>query len=191
MLARRNGAQHLRVVVTGGPCAGKTEVWRFLGSRFPHAAMVPETATELILSGQTRERLGVEGFQRRLFHIQRAREDNALKENPFLFIDRGLADGKAYYPELFASLGVSSQEILGRYDLLVQLEVLQDPDAYNVYAGANPARRESHEEALELGRTIHRIYREHPAHYYLEGSLEEKKSKAVRIVLKRLGLDQA
>jgi len=182
MPAPKKDEKPFRVVITGGPCAGKTEIWKFLGSRFPSAVMVPETASELILSGRSQEVLGLKAFQQRLFQLQREREDDALKKNPFLLIDRGLADGKAYDPDLFASVHVSAEEVLGRYDLVLHLEVLQDPGAYKVHAHTNPARKEGHEEALKLDRAIHAIYRAHPAYFFLEGSLESKKSWALRIV---------
>ena len=41
-----------RIVITGGPCAGKSRVWRFLGEAFQGGVQVPEAATQLILDGK-------------------------------------------------------------------------------------------------------------------------------------------
>ena len=152
----------------------------------PGAGQVPETATGLILAGQTSERLGVEAFQRKIFLTQREREDEAIREGPLLLCDRGLADGLAYFPDLLSSLDVSLEEILRRYDLVLHLSVIRNSKAYAVHARTNPARRESHEQALALEQTIHRIYASHPCYYFLRGSLEGKKKESLRIISNRI-----
>jgi predicted ATPase len=176
-----------QVVVTGGPCAGKTEICRFLVREISGAVPVSEAATDLILSGQTEERLGLEAFQKRVFEMQRAREEEALGQGPILLFDRGLADGSAYFPPLLSSLGISAEDVLRRYDLILHLKVIQDARAYEKYARTNPARKEDHPRALELDEAIRRIYSPHPAYFSVEGSLEEKKSKALQIVQTHLG----
>jgi predicted ATPase len=175
-----------RVVITGGPCAGKTEVWRFLGESFPGGVPVPEAATQLILGGKTEDRLGLEGFQRAVYERQSALEERGREKGLFLLCDRGLLDGLAYFPNLLTCLGVSQDEVLGRYAMVIQVEVIRDPQAYALHFSNNPARHEDHTRALALESALKRIYERHPTYVLLPGSLEEKKREALRLVRERL-----
>jgi len=170
------------VVITGGPCSGKTALWNLLGARCPAAVMVRETATWLILEGLTPASMGLEAFQKRVFSEQLAAEEAALERGDFLLCDRGLADGAAYLPGLFSSLGVSGREVLGRYDLVLHLEVVPDPGVYESFARGNPARFEDHQAACSLERAIRRVYESHPGYAFLAGSLEEKTERALRLL---------
>jgi predicted ATPase len=173
-----------RVVVTGGPCSGKTTLWTALGERFPGAVKVPETATALILSGLTPQALGLPRFQRLVFQRQVEAEESALRQGLFLLCDRGLADGLAYFPGLIESLPTSGEALLDRYALVLHLEVVRDPERYASLARGNPARTEDHAGALSLDQRIRQVYEPHPAYFYLTGSLEEKKAEAVRILVR-------
>ena len=175
-----------RVVITGGPCAGKTEVWRSLGEAFPGGVPVPEAATQLILSGKSEDSLGLEGFQRAVYERQMALEEEARKKGLLLLCDRGLLDGLAYFPGLLAGLDVSQEEVLNRYSMVIQVEVIRDPQAYSLYFGSNPARHEGHTRAIALERALEKIYEGHPTYAFLPGSLEEKKGEALRLVRERL-----
>lgn len=175
-----------RLVITGGPCAGKTDLWRFLGAAFPAAIPVPEAATQLILAGKSEETLGLESFQRAVFQRQWALEEEALGRGLFLLCDRGLLDGLAYLPDLFFFLKVSREEVMNRYAMVLQLEVIRDPRAYGVYCKNNPARREEHARALALERAVGRIYERHPAYVFLAGSLKAKRQEGLRVVRERL-----
>jgi hypothetical protein len=181
------GTDPFRVVITGGPCAGKTEVWRSLGEAFPQAVLVPEAATRLILAGRSEQSMGLELFQRAVYREQFALEEQALQEGPLLFCDRGLLDGLAYFPGLSSLLEVSQTDLLRRYDMVLQLEVIRDPRLYREHAGNNPARWEPHGRALAIERALRRVYGGHPAYGMLGGCLEEKKRAAFRRIRDRLG----
>jgi predicted ATPase len=180
------GEEPFRVVITGGPCAGKTEVWRLLGEAFPGGVPVPEAATQLILDGKSEDSLGVEGFQRAVYERQLALEEGGRENGLLLLCDRGLLDGLAYFPSLFACLDVSREEVLNRYAVVIQVEVIRDPQAYSLHFSNNPARHEDHTRALALERELERIYERHPTYVFLSGSLEEKKREALRLVRERL-----
>jgi predicted ATPase len=180
------GKTPFRVVITGGPCAGKTEVWRFLGEAFPGGVPVPEAATQLILDGKSEDSLGLEGFQRAVYERQLALEEGGLEKGLLLLCDRGLLDGLAYLPSLLACMEGSQEEVLDRYAMILQMEVLRDPQAYNLHFSNNPARHEDHARALALERELERIYEGHPTYVFLPGSLEEKKREALRLVCERL-----
>jgi predicted ATPase len=172
-------------VITGGPCAGKTEVWKYLGKAFPQAVLVPEMATELILSGQTQGLLGLEEFQRRIHQRQIQAEERAQEKGSLIICDRGLADGVAYLHDLFNVVGISREEIFHRYNLVIHLEVIKDPDAYRKSQN-NPARSEDHRIALQIEASIQQVYGSHPGYHFLTGSIEEKKEGALRILIERL-----
>ena len=103
-----------KIVLTGGPCAGKTtalaRLSEFLRSRQFNVFVVPEAATMLWSGGASVDMLGSAGnriaFQSALMNIQIALEDqfsacarmeSARTGRPSIVIcDRGLLDGKAY-----------------------------------------------------------------------------------------------
>ncbi len=180
------GETPFRVVLTGGPCAGKTEVWRFLGEAFPGGVPVPEAATQLIFAGKSENSLGLEGFQRAVYERQLALEEEGRQKGLLLLCDRGLLDGLAYFPRLFACLDVSQQEVLNRYAMVIQVKVIRDSQAYSRHFSNNPARHEDHTRALALERELERIYERHPTYVFLPGSLEDKKLEALRLVRERL-----
>lgn len=185
-MQKRKNKDPFHVVITGGPCAGKTELWRFLGKEFPHGVPVPEAATQLILAGKSEDTLGLEGFQLAVFERQWALEEEARKKGFLLLCDRGLPDGLAYFSGLFSCLDVSRDAVMNRYAMVIQLEVIRDSRAYAMHCRSNPARHEEHARALALEREIKRIYEEHPGYVFLSGSLEEKKREALRMLLERL-----
>jgi len=174
-----------RVVITGGPCSGKTSLWTLLGHRCPGAVQVPEVATALILSGCTPQSMGLGAFQRLLFQRQWEAEESALRHGVFLLCDRGLVDGLAYFPGLLTSMGLSLESLLKRYALVLHLAVVPDPADYARFARSNPARTEDHAEALSLDRRIGRAYRTHDRYVRLTGSMEEKQARALGILRDR------
>jgi hypothetical protein len=161
-------------------------LWRFLGEAFPQGVPVPEAATELILAGRSEHSLGLVDFQRAVFERQWKLEEEALQKGLLLLCDRGLLDGLAYLPDLFSRLDVSQAEVMSRYAVVIQLEVIRGARAYATDCRSNPARHEAHERALVLERKLKGIYQKHPAYALLSGSLEEKKREALRILQKRL-----
>ncbi len=151
------GETPFRVVITGGPCAGKTAVWRFLGEAFPGGVPVPEAATQLILDGKSEDSLGLEGFQRAVYERQLALEEGGLEKGLLLLCDRGLLDGLAYFPSLFDCLDVSREEVLNRYAVVVQVEVIPGP------SGLQPAFQQQPGQArrpLARSRTRERAARD-------------------------------
>lgn len=91
-----------RVVLTGGPGAGKTVISRRLAAEHPDRfVLVPEAATQVYDSLGTRwDRLGLEGrrdVQRRIYRLQIEQEDLLAAQHPgkTLLLDRGTIDGAA------------------------------------------------------------------------------------------------
>src|SRR5687767_14336806 len=122
-----------RIVLTGGPGAGKTVVSRRLAAEQPDRfVLVPETATQVYAALRTRwDRLDLPGrreVQRRIYHLQVEQEDRLACEHSdrTLLLDRGTIDGAAYWPEgpadYWRDLGTAIDAELSRYDLVVWMQ---------------------------------------------------------------------
>lgn len=158
-----------RVVVTGGPGAGKTTAAdlfrRELGER---VVVVPEAATMLFSGGFPRD--GIAEVQRAaqtaIFHVQRNLEDIQSATYParVLLCDRGTVDGAAYWPadphEFFASVGTTLQTELARYDEVIFFETAA-VGGLDI-EGGNPTRVESTAEAVALHRALLALWSQHP-----------------------------
>jgi len=164
--------QSRRIVLTGGPGAGKTvvsaEIIRRHADRF---VLVPEAATQVYFALQTRwDRLDLEGrrdVQRRIYRHQREQEDRAAAAHPdkILLLDRGTIDGAAYWPEgpeaYWHDLGTTHMTELARYDAVVWM---QTSAALGIYDGdaSNTCRFEDPAAAIESGHLLTRLWGGHP-----------------------------
>jgi CYTH domain-containing protein/predicted ATPase len=117
------------IVITGGPCSGKTtglsRLNRMLADRGYKVLISPESATKLISAGMTPGELPWVEFQEeilldllsqeeRLFSIATRYRDNGLKV--VVLCDRGAMDGEAYvgaeaYGELLGRLGFTHRQM--------------------------------------------------------------------------------
>src|SRR5688500_1794245 len=95
-----------RIVLTGGPGAGKSVIGREIERRFPgRFVLVPESATQVYTHLKTRwDRLDLDArrdVQRRIYRNQIEQEARLAAEHPdkVLLLDRGTIDGAAYWPE--------------------------------------------------------------------------------------------
>ncbi len=161
-----------RIVLTGGPGAGKTVVSTAIARadsrRF---ALVPEAATQVYDLLRTRwDRLDLEGrrdVQRRIYRLQREQEDRAAAAHPgrVLLLDRGTIDGAAYWPEgpddYWRDLGTTAEAELARYDRVVWM---QTGAALGVYDGhhSNACRFEDAEAAIASGNLLRALWGSHP-----------------------------
>lgn len=157
-----------RVVLTGGPGAGKTAVLEFMRLAFcRHVVILPEAAGVVFGGGFPRHR-GVaylRAAQRAIFHVQRQLEEGAEGENAAIVVcDRGTPDGGAYWPgpgTLWEAVGTTPAEELGRYASVIHLRTPTDENGYNF---SNPLRTETVEEALAIDRAIQEIWSPHPGY---------------------------
>ena len=185
------------IVITGGPCSGKTTMLNEL-AKDPRFLVVPEVATILITylgikpfgaSGQS------EQFQAAVRRVQTTFENLArvqahADQKIAVILDRGVLDACAYIPggmrgysELF---GIVALHDGARYRGVVQLPV-PDEDVYNRCRGNNKARSESHAQAAALGGRIHTAWKDHPNYVEVKATeLDEKISEAVAAINKLL-----
>lgn len=91
-----------RVVLTGGPGAGKTAVLELIRQSFcAHVLVLPEAAGILFGGGFPREPdVAVQrAAQRAIFFVQRELESAAdASDAAIVLCDRGTVDGAAYWP---------------------------------------------------------------------------------------------
>jgi predicted ATPase len=177
-----------RVVLTGGPGAGKTAVLELIRQSFcVHVKVLPEAAGVVFGGGFPRgEGLGLrQATQRAIFYIQRELESAADSDNPAITLcDRGTIDGAAYWPgqgDLWTSVGTTLEEQLSRYDAVIHLRTPAVGDGYN---HQNPLRVESAAEAAAIDARIMQMWKKHPRRFIVEPSRDfiAKASDAIEIL---------
>jgi predicted ATPase len=179
----RNRHVPRRVVLTGGPGAGKTAVIELIRLFFcEHVKTLPEAAG-IVFAGRfprsDRPPLR-QAAQRAIYHIQRELESVAETENAAVVLcDRGTVDCAAYWAgegDLFSAVGTTRSIELARYDAVIHLQTPTSPAAYN---RDNPLRLESIEEAGVIDVQIATEWSAHPRRFVVEPT-EDFLHKAAR-----------
>jgi len=161
-----------RVVLTGGPGAGKTAVLELIRLFFcEHVKTLPEAAG-IVFGGHfpRSDRPPLRrAAQRAIFHIQRELESVADADNAAVVLcDRGTVDCSAYWigeGDLFSAVGTTAALELARYDAVIHLRSPTSPYAYN---RDNPLRLESIEEAAVIDARITTQWSVHPRRFVVE-----------------------
>ena len=203
-------AKHItRIVLTGGPAAGKTTLISRILKEFKQddgwkVITIPETATELI-SGFGIRPFGncvtMLDFQYFVIADQLHKERLALRaaqmvpeENVIILYDRAVFDDKAYvtdeeFRQVLAYYGKTEQEIMGGYDAVLHL-VSCAKGAEFAYNYGNEARYESIEDARAMDDFTLRAWSAHPNLRVIDNSVdfEDKISRGLRAVYEAVGL---
>ena len=146
-----------RIVITGGPCAGKSTAMSWIQNTFTQMGytvlFVPETATELITGGVAPWTCGSNiAYQTCQFRLQLAKEEvfrqaAETMDVPKVLIvcDRGALDNKAYmtgeeFAQVLAGLGTNEIELRDNYDAVFHL-VTAAKGAEEFYTTANNTAR--------------------------------------------------
>ena len=165
--------QRKRIVLTGGPGAGKTAVLELVRQAFcQHVRVLPEAAGIVFGGGFPREQSSgaQRAAQRAIFHVQAELEVlGAESDVSVVLCDRGTVDSAAYWPglptELWHDLGTTLEEQLARYDTVIHLRT---PSTENGYHNRNPLRVETAVQAGEIDRRIERLWATHPRRFLVE-----------------------
>ena len=178
-----------RVVLTGGPGAGKTALLELIRQSFcSHVKVLPESASIVFGGGFPREDDPAcrRAAQRAIFYVQRELEIAGDSHNPAIVLcDRGTIDGLAYWPgpseEFWSSLGTTLEAELGRYDAVIHLRTPAEGHGYN---HQNPLRTESAASAADIDGRIVRAWERHPRRFIVESSAEflDKAARALEIL---------
>lgn len=196
-----------RVVLTGGPCAGKTSVLSELRDRVRENVqllVVPEAATLMITAGNVHVPTLVQDsrayleFQKSVMLLQRGLSESVsllVREDDFdeclIVHDRGEFDALAYmngseFESVFDSVfpGLSASVVADYYDLVVHLRTPVELGYYTIEN--NTARTESAVEALECDKRTEQAWASyHSNHHVVEPS--EDFSVKVSMVMGLLG----
>ena len=159
-----------KIVLTGGPCAGKTTLTEVIARVFhSEVVVVPEAATLLFRGGFPRwtETLVVEATQRAIYRVQLELEEAYSVRHPgkVLVLDRGTVDGAAYWPEgplkFFEAMNSSLESELTRYSRVLYMESAAK-ESYLIHKMKNPNRIENWEEAQRLDIETRKLWTSHP-----------------------------
>ncbi len=178
-----------KIVITGGPCAGKTSAMKRIREVFTPLGwaviIVPESATELIPNGIAPWTL-TSSFDYQMCQIklqiekEKIFEEGAKKlkdrDKVLLVCDRGLNDTKAYmtaeeFNRAFAKLGLCEKDLLNSYDAVFHLVTAarNNEEAYTL--SNNSARTETLEEAVALDDRLRAAWAGHKHFRVIESSV--------------------
>ena len=190
--------QITKIVITGGPCAGKTTAMSWIQNAFikkGYAVLfIDETATQLIsggavpwLSTSSRE------FQRWLLQLQLDKEkafteiSKTLKTQKVLIVcDRGALDNRAYmtdseFRSVLKSLNTNEVALRDQYDAVFHL-VTAAKGAERYYTLANnAARTETPEQAAALDDKLIAAWTGHP-HFRIIDNTTDFEEKMRRLI---------
>lgn len=174
-----------RVVLTGGPGAGKTAVLELIRQSFcVHVKVLPEAAGIVFGGGFPRGERPAQrrAVQKAIYYVQRELEAATDAENPAVVLcDRGTVDGAAYWPgpdDFWPSVGTSLEEQLHSYHAVIHLRTPAIGSGYN---HQNPLRIESAAEALAVDEKIARAWEKHQRRFIVEAS-PDFLAKAARVI---------
>ena len=187
-----------KIVITGGPCAGKTTAMGRIQKEFARIGykvlFVPETATELITGGVAPWTCGTNlDYQRGQMHLQMEKERvfeqaaKTMKADKILIVcDRGTMDNRAYMSEpefrmLLSDLHTTEVQLRDSYDAVFHL-VTAAKGAERFYTTENnSARTETPEEAAALDDKLIAAWTGHPHLRVIDNSTDFK-TKLKRLV---------
>lgn len=140
----------MRLVITGGPCVGKTTLINLLQD--DGYKVVQEVATEIIKEGRILPWIDRMQFQMEVLRMQLETERGLAQYPKDIFLDRGVFDGEAYFkvdgmavPPIFNSIDPK------RYELAFLIEPLSFFEITSV-------RRESLEFTLQITDQLEAAY---------------------------------
>lgn len=198
--------QLTKIVITGGPCAGKTAVMKGVRETFQALGytvlFVSETATELISGGVTPRTCGT-ALEYQIYQMRLQAEKERIfeeavqnmKGDRFLIVcDRGMADNKAYMTEdafaaALAHFGWNEIAVRDGYDAVFHLTTAAK-DAEEFYTTENnSARTETPEEARSLDDRLIAAWTGHPHLRVIGGEdrFEDKQNRLLAEIAAFLG----
>lgn len=190
-----------KIVITGGPCAGKSTAMSTIQSELTKLGykvyFIAESATEVITSGVTPD---LNNFQKHLLQYQLDKEkmyENIARDNEaktVIVLDRGVLDSKIYmkpgeFERICKELNTTELELRDHYDAVFHL-VTAAKGAEEFYTCANnSARRETVEEAAYMDDRGIEAWTGHPHFRVIDNStdFDEKIKRLMREITAFLG----
>lgn len=206
MKEERKMPEITKIVITGGPCAGKSTAMSWIQNAFTQEGyavlFVPETATELIGGGVAPWTCGSnEDYQKCQVRLQLEKEAifrqaaGTMKKDKILIVcDRGVLDNKAYMTDLeFArvlnSLNRNEVELRDEYDAIFHLTTAAKGAAEFYTTANNAARTETPEQAAALDDKLISAWTGHPHLRIIDNSsdFEDKMKRLIAEIASFLG----
>ena len=206
-----NGYKVVRIVITGGPCSGKTtainRAFDELKDSGYQILIMPETATQLIGGGIAPWTCkDINSYQKWQMYLQMEKEKvyaqaceeiAEVADKPILIIyDRGMLDNKAYvtddvFKDILDELNLDEDECLSWYDAVFHLETAAKGAEEYYTCDNNSARTETVDEAIEVDNQSLRAWENHPNRVILDNSTDfdgkmKKLYDGIRQVLKEI-----
>ena len=203
----------LRVVLTGGPCGGKSsgmkKIKTVLQEQNYDVYTCPEVPTILIDSGFKYPGLAEEKrpelleFEVQLMKLQLQLEDTYVKiassrnKKACVIYDRGCVDIAAYVPgeifnQVMSKVATNKSELFLRYDMVLHLQSAAIGAEEFYTCANNSARTESIDEAKELDLKIFKSWEGHPHQYVIANekskSFNDKIQEVCSTVLRHISL---
>lgn len=198
-----------KIVLTGGPCAGKTtalsRIEENLLDRGFKVFIVGESATEMIKGGIRpfgSQAIDLFEFQKLILEYQLGKEkiyEKAVSSLPekdkcVIIYDRGAMDNKAYigknkFEQLFKELKLKQLDIIDNYDMVIHMVTAADGKEEYYTLANNAARTESVEDAKALDKRTMDAWSGHSNLKIIDNKTEfdEKLNRVLDCVYNRLG----
>ena len=176
-----------KIVITGGPCAGKSSAMKRIQKEFTEKGyrvfLISESATELIWGGiapwNCRSNREYQMLQSKL-QIEKENifdwASKQCKEDKILIVcDRGLMDGRAYVTEsefkwILEHFNETEKNWLYRYDGVFFLETTAKGAESFYSLSNNCSRTETVAQAVQLDNQLIDIWKKHPCFYQIDNS---------------------
>jgi len=199
-----------KLVLTGGPCGGKTTGQARLATFFENLGWkvfrVPETATVLMSGGISFGELNQEqvlDFQEHLIATMMALEDTYFSmaekcdQNVLIIADRGTMDASAFidreaWEKILTKLGLEDIEISdNRYNHVVHMQSAAIGAEKFYTTEDHAARFEGLELARERDRRAMEAWRDHPYVDIIDNraDFDTKINKLIDLVVRRIGIN--
>ncbi len=195
-----------KIVITGGPCAGKSTALSRIQEEFTELGytvlFVSEAATELINGGVAPWTCkSSDDFQKFLIQLQIEKErifelsaNSMPSEKVLIVCDRGMLDNKAYmtqtaFNNTLKELNLNEVEIRDNYDAVFHLVTAADGALEFYTTENNTARTETPEQAIELDKKLLSAWTGHPHLRVIDNSssFENKIKKLIAEISSFLG----
>lgn len=192
-----------RLLITGGPCAGKSIALPSLKRHFERngytVICVPEAASSLIAAGLSPKTIPNTLFQSLQLDVQIKNEEDALQQaeaslcqtgRPVLiFFDRGVLDGEAFsrcdeFRKAAENHGINDRKALERYEAVFHMESLACIEGALYSTMNNPNRITSRTEARQSDFALRQLYGSHSDWNLIGGAVdqEEKTEHLIRAI---------
>ena len=187
-----------KIVITGGPCAGKSTAMKWIQNAFSEKGytvlFVPETATEFITGGVAPWTCGTNTeYQKCQMRLQIEKEklfEQAARTMPkdkiLIVCDRGALDNKAYMndselAEVLDYVGICEKDLCNSYGAVFHLVTAAKGAEMFYTTENNAARTETIEEAAALDDKLISAWLDHPHLKIINNSMsfEEKMTRLI------------